>query len=318
MLASGLRISDLQTFLHIASSSSVSAAARQLQVTVSRVSKSLARLERRMGKKLVLRTTRGISLTDEGKRLLPRIQGIFLELRALGADEQPASRLSVTVVAPSFLVESVVPILVGRVRDVRYRILTASPAEIRADFGERNFDVALLAGDDRAPPGWIGEPVGMVRNGLFGRPALVDGLGRPPISEAAVRELEFVQPLRTMSTIVTPTSDGCPIPVGERRLGDEAHVFSVAAELASRTDQVVFGPTTAARHLVAAGLLREIEVRGWNSQTPVKLFVSDTLPSSFCRNATAAARTILSELAEKGLKGASESRPMPRTRRAAR
>lgn len=296
---SGLRLGDLQTFLHIAASGSVSAAARQLQVTVSQVSKSLARLEARLGKKLVARSARGISLTEEGKRLLPRIQAVSFELRALTSEEEASSKLSITIAAPSFLVESVVPMLIGRVRDVRYRIRTASPAEIRAELGERRFDVALLPGSDRAPSGWISEAVGAVRNGLFGSAELVARLGRMPVAESRIRELTFVQPLRTIASVVMPSSDGCPIPVAERLLGDEVQAFPVAAEVAARTDQVTFGPTTAARSLVLSGALREIEVRGWDSRTAIQLFLSDALPSSYCRNATAATREILRELAEK-------------------
>ncbi|MFO0669908.1 MAG: LysR family transcriptional regulator [Polyangiaceae bacterium] len=295
----GLRLGDLQTFLHIASSGSVSAAARQLQVTVSQVSKSLVRLEKRLNRRLVSRSARGIVLTEEGKRLLPRIQALTFELRALTGGEVSTGRLTVTIAAPSFLVESVVPMLIGRVPEARYRIRNASPAEIRADLGERRFDVGLLPGEDRAPPGWIGETAGDVRNGLFGSAALVESLGKMPVAESRVRELTFVQPLRTDPSVLRPTSDGCPIPVGERRLGDEVQTFPVGAELAARTEQVVFGPTPAARHHVALGTLREIEVRGWDSRTPVQLFMSDALPSSFCKKVSSATRAILTELAEK-------------------
>ncbi|MBK6697619.1 MAG: LysR family transcriptional regulator [Myxococcales bacterium] len=289
----GLRLGDLQTFLHIASSGSVSAAARQLQVTVSQVSKSLARLEQRIGKTLVARSARGIALTEDGKRLLPRIQAVAFELRALTATEAQEGRLTVTIVAPSFLVESVVPMLIARVRDARYRIRTASPAEIRGELGERRFDVALLPGEDRAPAGWIGETVGEVRNGLFGSPELVAKLGRMPVVESRIRQLTFVQPLRTDPLVVRPTTDGCPLPVEDRLLGDEVQTFPVAAELAAHGDQVVFGPTLAARHLLRAGLLEEIDVRGWASTTPVQLFVSDAMPSSFCKKVLTATRAVL-------------------------
>jgi DNA-binding transcriptional LysR family regulator len=294
----GLRLGDLQTFLHIAQSGSVSAAARQLQVTVSQVSKSLARLEGRLGRTLVERTARGIRLTEDGRRLFPRIQAVAYEVRALAGDDE-STRTAVTVAAPSFLVESVVPTLRGRASDFRFRVKSLGVSEIRAGLGERAFDVALLNGEDRVPPGWLGETVGYVRNGLFARPEVVAKLGRMPVSEERVRELPFVQPLRTLASVVTPTTDGCPIPVSERLLGDEVQAFAVAAELAANTDQLVFGPTTAARHLVALGALREIDVKNWDSRMPVQIFMSDTLPSSFCKRVIAAAREILGELAEK-------------------
>lgn len=296
---SGLRLGDLQTFLHIAQSGSVSAAARQLQVTVSQVSKSLVRLESRIGRKLLVRTARGVRLTDEGKRLLPRIQAVAFEIRALAGDEEGTTRSGITIAAPSFLAETVVPLLAGRVTDVRYRIKSAGASEIRASLGERQFDVAILNGEDRAAAGWLLEPVGFVRNGLFGRPSLVASLGKAPVAESKIRELTFVQPLRTLPTVVAPTSDGCPIPVTERLLGDEVQTFNVGAELAAFTDQVVFGPTTAARNLIGLGALVEIDVKGWSSRMPVQMLMADTLSASLCKRLVAAAKQVLSELAER-------------------
>jgi DNA-binding transcriptional LysR family regulator len=295
--ALALRLGDIQTFLHIAETGSVSAASRQLQVTVSQVSKSLARLEARLGKRLVARSARGVSLTEAGKRVLPRLQAIAFELRALSADDE-GSRFGVTVAAPSFLIDSVVPMLIGAFDDVRFRLRSASGAEIRAGLGERGFDFALLMGESAIPPGWIGEAVGYVRNGLFGRPELVQSLGRMPVTEARVRSLTFVQPLRTVPWIVAPTLDGCPIPVSDRRLGDEVQTFLIGAEVAARTDQVVFGPTTTARRLVAAGALREIIVKGWQSRSSVQVILADTLPSSFGKKVISTARRILTQLAE--------------------
>jgi DNA-binding transcriptional LysR family regulator len=58
---------DLSFFREIVKQGSLSAAARELGVTPASVSKRLSRLEEMLGVALVLRTTRRLSLTDEGE-----------------------------------------------------------------------------------------------------------------------------------------------------------------------------------------------------------------------------------------------------------
>lgn len=61
------RIGELQVFLRVVETGSFSEAARQTQTTPSTVSKLVARIETRLGVRLVERSTRRLSLTDEGR-----------------------------------------------------------------------------------------------------------------------------------------------------------------------------------------------------------------------------------------------------------
>ena len=66
-------LNDLNTFLIIAEHLSFRAAAAQLGVTSSALSHSIRQLEERLGARLLHRTTRNVSLTDSGNRLLERL-----------------------------------------------------------------------------------------------------------------------------------------------------------------------------------------------------------------------------------------------------
>src|SRR5579875_1265850 len=81
-------LNELRTFRAILAEGSLSAAARRLGVTLAVVSKRLATLEGRTGVRLIHRTTRALSPTEEGARLLIDVE------RALEAIEAGEERLA--------------------------------------------------------------------------------------------------------------------------------------------------------------------------------------------------------------------------------
>ncbi|OWT63542.1 LysR family transcriptional regulator [Candidimonas nitroreducens] len=76
-------ISDLALFELVARQGSLTAAARELGVTTPSVSKRLSRLEKRLGVRLLHRTTRQISLTNEGELYLVQGSRILADVAEL-------------------------------------------------------------------------------------------------------------------------------------------------------------------------------------------------------------------------------------------
>ena len=66
-------LADLNAFVAVANRLSFRAAAAQLRVTPSALSHSMRQLEERLGARLLHRTTRSVSLTDAGRRLIERL-----------------------------------------------------------------------------------------------------------------------------------------------------------------------------------------------------------------------------------------------------
>ena len=60
------RSGEMEVFLRVVREGGFSAAARSLDLTPSAVSKLIARLEARLGARLLVRTTRALTLTEEG------------------------------------------------------------------------------------------------------------------------------------------------------------------------------------------------------------------------------------------------------------
>ncbi len=74
------RSGELEVFVQVAEKGSFSAAARQLGVSPSAISKIVARLEARLGTQLLLRSTRKVQLTPEGCQLYERGQRVLADL----------------------------------------------------------------------------------------------------------------------------------------------------------------------------------------------------------------------------------------------
>ena len=74
-------LKQLETFVSVVQLGSLSATARQEQVVPAVIGRRLDNLEKRLGVKLLLRTTRSISLTQEGSTFYEDCQRILLDLR---------------------------------------------------------------------------------------------------------------------------------------------------------------------------------------------------------------------------------------------
>ncbi len=86
------RLSEIEVFLAIATAGGVTAAARQLGLGKSAVSKQLAALEARLGVRLVARNTRSLSLTPDGRAFAERATAALDSLRE--AEESVAAEPS--------------------------------------------------------------------------------------------------------------------------------------------------------------------------------------------------------------------------------
>jgi DNA-binding transcriptional LysR family regulator len=96
------RSDDLPAFIEVARELSFTRAAAKLGVSPSALSHSMRSLEERLGLRLLTRTTRSVTLTAAGDRLLhsigPRLDEIAAELAALGElRDKPAGLIRITV-----------------------------------------------------------------------------------------------------------------------------------------------------------------------------------------------------------------------------
>jgi DNA-binding transcriptional LysR family regulator len=288
-----LKVADIVTFLALSRHASVTAAARELRVTPSQVSKAIARLQEKLGTRLVDRRGRGVAITEEGRGLVSRFESVVETTRTLYEGAHTRSNTVVTVAGPSYLCAAGLPHIVDALpEDVRVRGFEASPSFIRGYADDNLFQVALSLGNDRMPQGWVSMRVAQVRRALFASPILAKELGKQP-SIATLRAIPFVSPVYQSGAELLPADDGCPLPRSERTLGHEAATIGVALQIAVASRQLVFGPVVAAQSLLRSRELVEISVPGWRSVDELYVHVNaDRLLARIHRAIVAALRAM--------------------------
>ena len=145
------RLAEIETFLVIARSGSISKAADQLGIAKSAVSRRLSELEARLGVKLIQRTTRQSSLTEEGAAFLSRSEA------ALDALDEAERSVRDDACELSGLLRVAAPVSYGltKMQPVFTQFMIDNPdVTLHVDFSDRHvdlvqdgFDLAIRIGD---------------------------------------------------------------------------------------------------------------------------------------------------------------------------
>lgn len=172
----------LNTFVAVVEAGSFSGAAARLGQTPSGVSRTIARLEKRLGMTLIQRTTRRLDLTDEGQWLLGRARRVLAELedtenQAALCRVQPSGlvRLNAATPALDHLVAPLLPDFLDAYPQLR---LELTSAETIVDLIEEKADVAIRIGQ-LADSTLKARRLGSSRIRVLAAPSYLDKHGRP-------------------------------------------------------------------------------------------------------------------------------------------
>ena len=173
---------DHELFVAIVAEGGLAAAGRRLHVSPTMMSKRLARLEHRLGAKLVHRTTRRLALTPAGERLHADLRAI---LAALDDAERRVSGASAVATGP---LRISAPTSFGRMHLAPYlqRFLDDHPAvdlsvdlsDDYSDLLDGRFDLAIRISADPGPA-LAARRLATNRRILCAAPAYLDAHGSP-------------------------------------------------------------------------------------------------------------------------------------------
>lgn len=284
-----IRSSDIAVFLKVRQVGTMGAAARALETTTAQVSKAIGRLERALKTRLLVRNTHGVQLTSSGQALAPYF--ISAAEALINAQRGVTSGRQLSLAGPSFLLDALLGPFATALPSVRWRTAQLSMSAIRASAARRQFELALLLGQQSLPPQWISEEVGVVSSGLFAAPRLAKRLKHASVD--ALLHIPFVTPIKWVDGQWEPFEDNCPLPVAKRRAGHEVASIALALTLATHSEQLVFGPHIAARPYLAKGQLVEVKTP-WSVEAPLMLaFDSERITANELRALRKAAQSLM-------------------------
>lgn len=177
-------LGDLTAFLAVAQAQGFRDAARSQVASASTLSGAVRRLETRLGVRLLHRTTRSVTLTEAGARLIERLAPALKEMEAAldvvqGFRDRPAGtlRLNVPVSAARLVLPAILPGFLSAYPEIHVEIIA-----------EDSFVDVLAAGcdagiryDERLEQDMIAVPIGprRQRSATAASPAYLDRRGRP-------------------------------------------------------------------------------------------------------------------------------------------
>lgn len=183
-----LEPNDLLLFARVVEEGSFSRAAERLKVPKSTLSRRMTALESQLGERLLLRTTRKLTVTDFGNSLLSHAQQVATEVEAALALTQhrqaaPSGRLRVSM--PADLATDVLGQLLADFT-LQYPAISLeldlSPR--RVDLVGENFDVAIRMGELADEATLVARRLAVFSVGLYASPAYLRKHGVPSEPEA--------------------------------------------------------------------------------------------------------------------------------------
>lgn len=175
------KLSEMKMFQAVADAGGFTAAATELGVSQSMVSRAVLRLEQRLGTSLLHRSTRRISLTDEGAIFLQACRQVLEDIgeaeRSVTSDKQPTGTLRVSA-AVVWGLDPLVPLLPEFTTRHPKIGVHLSLTDRYVDLIEEKIDVAIRLG--RLPDSsLIARKIGEMRRVIVASPAYIAANGRP-------------------------------------------------------------------------------------------------------------------------------------------
>ncbi len=180
-------LNDVAIFVQVVRAGSFAEAARRLGRPANSASRRIQQLEKRLGVRLMQRSTRKLTLTDAGTTLFEQCAGAIATLTEatedlIGGSEIPSGRVRVAAPADFFNVFRME--LIAEFLDAHPKVrLEFVLSDERADLVEQGIDVAIRSGKVLEPT-MVARRIGTGRATLVASPAYLAARGMPDSVQA--------------------------------------------------------------------------------------------------------------------------------------
>jgi DNA-binding transcriptional LysR family regulator len=175
------RSGEMEVFVQVVERGGFSSAARSVGMTPSAVSKLVARLEARLGTRLVNRSTRAFKLTSEGCVFFERATRILADIedaeRVASAGEEPSGRIRLSTSASyaTHVLAAILPDFLERYPAITVDIVQS---DLIVDLLDERMDVAVRAGPLKSSS-LVARKLGDTAMTIVAAPSYIDRRGLP-------------------------------------------------------------------------------------------------------------------------------------------
>lgn len=248
------RLTLWRTYVRAIETGSFSAVARELGTSQPRVSKQIAALESQLGVRLIRRSTRKLSMTEEGERLYVEARRIVQEVSEVesqlkGAGE-PQGTLRIAC-PPVFARLKLLPLAASFMQQYAQVTLEFSVHDRFVDLVEDGIDVAVRIGE-LADTGLHAKRIGTARRICVASPRYLTEHGTPK-TPADLRAHNCIL-YTLLATGATWPFEGMPVKVTGRVRGNSPEVVTT---MALRGMGIAMAPAFLFADALASGELRE-------------------------------------------------------------
>ena len=219
-----ITIDELILFSEIVQNGSFSRAADSLDLAASVLSRSLKRLEGKLGSSLLHRTTRHINLTQEGQWLIDRAAAIIASVEEVEAyfledDDRPRGLVRVDAATP-FTLHAIAPLIAGFNKLYPDITVVLESSESIANLIERKVDIALRLGELESST-LKAKKIGDTYRGIYASPGYIEGKGIPQAGKELIEHccLGFTKPDR-LNTWPIMGADNTPMRIMPKIMAD--------------------------------------------------------------------------------------------------
>ena len=253
-----MNLNDVSLFIQVVEHNSFTAAADKLGIQKSTISRRISQLEDDLGVRLIQRTTRKLSLTDEGQDLFERCQPLMDELvnatdHVTSKQSEPKGRLRITMPPEMglFIMNDVVASFIEKYPLIKVDI-ELSPRVV--DLVEEGIYLALRVGA-LSDSSLIGRRIAEVRLRLFASTQYLTEHGIPESPDDLKQHKCIGTLLNTQGWPFSNWNDGQPVHLDFRL---RANSLSFCKEMMLKDLGVVRLPESFCIDQVEAGTVQEI------------------------------------------------------------
>jgi DNA-binding transcriptional LysR family regulator len=278
-----ISLGDLQLLVDLPRYQSLRSWAAKNRMSPIAASRLIQKLEDAIGTQIIHRSAIGFTLTASGDNLIKRAMELLQAASGLGSlsTQDPLSgfKRTLTFGSRGFLNVAVAGPVSESVRATTtnegIRFVDLSPEETVDAMRVGALDVVLSVGELSVPKDWVSHQVGYVEWRVFGRkhhPLVFSVNIDQDVANYRIIHHAYWNGKRIIN------NEGLKHPVTGRALtGFGAETALAALSISCVTDQIVYAPKIAAKHLLELNLIQEIPLKlGIDSRVPAILYVASS------------------------------------------